>query len=139
MMLDLAENQGDGFIALKDIASRQGISKKYLEQIVPILNNAGMLKTSRGNQGGYRLAIPPEQYTAYDILSAAEGGIAPVACLEQDEMQCPRSSCCATLPLWKGLNDVIKGYLSSITLKDILDHYKSSASNDYTIHSIGRS
>ena len=73
MLLDLAEHQGDGYIALKDIAQRQEISKKYLEQIVPILNRAEILKTNRGFQGGYRLAKSPEKLTAGDILRATEG------------------------------------------------------------------
>lgn len=121
LMLDLAKNQGEGFVALKDIAFRQGISKKYLEQIVPVLNNADMLKTNRGYQGGYRLAKVPEEYTAYDILNTAEGGLAPVACLDSEEINCPRNEYCATLPLWKGLNKAIKDYLTSITLQDILN------------------
>ena len=83
MMLDLAENQGSGVVALKDIAARQDISKKYLEQIIPVLNRAGLLQTSRGFQGGYRLAKVPKDYTVGEILRAAEGGLSPVACLEQ--------------------------------------------------------
>ena len=121
LMLDLAQNQGEGYVALKDIASRQGISKKYLEQIVPVLNSATMLKTNRGYQGGYRLTKAPAEYTAYDVLNIAEGGLAPVACLDSEEINCPRNEYCSTLPLWKGLNKAIKDYLASITLQDILD------------------
>ena len=111
LMLDLAQNQGEGYVALKDIASRQGISKKYLEQIVPVLNSATMLKTNRGYQGGYRLTKAPAEYTAYDVLNIAEGGLAPVACLDSEEINCPRNEYCSTLPLWKGLNKAIKDYL----------------------------
>ena len=89
MMLDLAENQGSGVVALKDIAARQDISKKYLEQIIPVLNRAGLLQTSRGFQGGYRLAKAPQDYTVGEILRAAEGGLSPVACLEQSPNACP--------------------------------------------------
>ena len=90
MMLDLAEHQGDGYVALKDIAQRQGISKKYLEQIVPMLGRADVLRTTRGYQGGYRLARAPQEYTVGEILCLTEGGLAPVACLEQHPNPCPR-------------------------------------------------
>ena len=83
MLLDLAQNQGDGFVALKDVAERQNVSKKYLEQIVPMLNKAGILAASRGFQGGYRLAQAPDRCTVGDILRVTEGSIAPVACLDR--------------------------------------------------------
>lgn len=83
MMLDLAAHQGDGYVALKDIARRQEISKKYLEQIVPMLGKSDILRTTRGYQGGYRLARAPRDYTVGEILRLTEGGLAPVACLEQ--------------------------------------------------------
>ena len=98
LMLDLAEHQGDGCVSLKDVAQRQDISKKYLEQIVPTLSRAGFLLTNRGYQGGYRLARRPEDYTARDILRLTEGSLAPVACLEDDAYQCPRMADCRTLP-----------------------------------------
>ena len=79
MMLDLAENQHDGYVSLKDIAARQEISKKYLEQIVAMLNKPDILKTNRGYQGGYRLAKSPDKYTVGDVLRITEGGLAPVA------------------------------------------------------------
>ena len=82
MMIDLAEHQGEGYVALKDIAKRQRISKRSLEQIVPILNRSDFLQTSRGYQGGYRLAKLPMDYTIKDILELTEGSLAPVACLE---------------------------------------------------------
>ena len=131
MLLDLAEHQGDGYIALKDIAQRQEISKKYLEQIVPILNRAEILKTNRGFQGGYRLAKSPEKMTAGDILRATEGNLAPVACLEGEEIDCPRSERCPTLPLWQGLNKVINEYLDSVTLQDLIDMHMGA--DDYVI------
>ena len=111
MLIDLAQNEGNGFVALKDIAERQNISKKYLEQIIPVLNRSGLLKTSRGFAGGYKLIKPPCDYTVFEILSATEGDLAPVACLEGQEILCPRSDICLTLPVWKGLKDVIKNYL----------------------------
>lgn len=91
MMVDLAEHQNGEYISLKDIAQRQEVSKKYLEQIVPILNKSGFLKTNRGYQGGYMLAKPPRQYTVGDILRLTEGDLAPVPCAAQDPADCPRS------------------------------------------------
>ncbi|MDD6816432.1 MAG: Rrf2 family transcriptional regulator [Firmicutes bacterium] len=133
MMLDLAEHQNDGFVALKDIAERQNISKKYLEQIVPILNKADVLRTTRGFQGGYRLAKSPDNYTVGEILRLTEGSLAPVACLEHDPIECSRSVGCATLPVWQGLYRVINEYLDGITLQDILDQQEAMYSNDYII------
>lgn len=133
MMLDLAMNQKEGYIALKDIAERQHVSKKYLEQIIPVLNRAKLLQTTRGYQGGYRLTKSPDSYTVWDILSATEGSMASVACLDQDENSCPYQEHCATLPVWEGLDKVVSEYLSGITLQDLLNQQESKAGNDYII------
>ena len=133
MLIDLAEHQNEGYIALKDIAQRQGISKKYLEQIVPMLNRSDILRTNRGFQGGYCLAKSPDQYTVGSILRLTEGGLAPVACLENQPNQCPRSEQCITLPIWQGLYQVIPEYLDGITLQDILDKQQASYGNNYVI------
>ena len=133
MMLDLAEHQGDGYIALKDIAERQNVSKKYLEQIVPILNKADILNTNRGYQGGYRLARTPDKYTVGDILRITEGSISPVACLDKNPVECERAAECATLPVWQGLYRVITDYLDGITLQDILDKQHDRYCSDYVI------
>lgn len=121
MMADLAQNGNDGYVALKDIAARQEISKKYLEQIVPLLTRAEMLRTNRGFQGGYALSRSPEQYTVGEILRVTEGNLAPVACLQFDENTCPRKAKCQALPVWEGLYKVIIDYLDGISLKDIID------------------
>lgn len=120
MMLNLAGRSDGEFVSLKEIAENEGVSKKYLEQIVPLLNNAGFLKTTRGFQGGYALADAAEKYTVGNILRAVEGSTAPVACLQGDSNNCPRQSECATLPVWEGLYKVIDEYLDGITLADIL-------------------
>lgn len=133
LMIDLAEHQNNGFITLKDIAERQNISKKYLEQIIPILNRSNFLKTSRGFQGGYQLAKSPETYTVGDILRLTEGTLAPVACLECDTNTCIRKQDCVTLPVWKGLFKVINEYLDSITLQNLLDRKIAQYANDYII------
>ncbi len=133
MMVDLAEHQADGFVSLKDVADRQGISKKYLEQIIPVLSRAGFLQASRGSQGGYRLAKPASAYTAKNILELTEGSLAPVACLETDPQGCERSECCASLLLWRGLEDAIESYLAGVTLQDLLDQQTALYGNNYII------
>ena len=133
MMLDLAEHQNDGYVALKDIAQRQNVSKKYLEQIVPILNKSDILRTNRGFQGGYRLAKSPDKYTVGEILRVTEGSLSPVACLDHEPIECERSAECPTLPVWQGLYKVINEYLDTVTLQDILNQQKERASNNYII------
>lgn len=133
MLLDLAEHQQDGYIALKDIARRQEISKKYLEQIIPILNRSDILLANRGFQGGYRLAKAPDQYTVGEILRITEGGLAPVSCLNTTPINCSRSAECPTLPVWQGLYRVINEYLDGITLQDLLDQQQSRRCNDFVI------
>lgn len=133
MLVDLAEHQQNGYIALKDIAARQNISKKYLEQIVPILNRSDILQTNRGFQGGYRLAKKPDQYTVGEILRLTEGSLAPVACLDHLPITCDRQDKCITLPIWKGLSKVINEYLDSITLQDLLEMQLKSYDNNYII------
>ena len=133
MLLDLAEHRESGYVSLKDIAKRQQISKKYLEQIIPIFNHSNMLLTNRGAQGGYKLARTPDKYTVAEILRLTEGSIAPVACLDQEPNECERSESCITLPVWKGLYEVITNYLEGITLQDILDQQKERQGNDYVI------
>ena len=133
MLLDLAEHRECGFIALKDIAERQNISKKYLEQIIPAFTKSDILQTTRGSQGGYMLARSPEQCTVGEILRLTEGSLAPVVCAEQSPVACDRSADCPTLPVWQGLSKVINEYLDSITLQDLLDQQKEKYANDYVI------
>ncbi len=133
LMLDLAENQKNGYVALKDIAKRQDISKKYLEQIVPMLNKSGLLLTTRGYQGGYRLAKSADECTVGDILRVTEGSIAPVTCLESQENTCKKADSCITLGVWRGLYDVISEYLDSITLQTILDNNRKQSTDEYYI------
>ncbi len=126
MLLDLAEHPNEEYISLKTISERQGISKKYLEQIIPVLNNSNMLKRNRGYQGGYQLAKSPDKYSVGEILRLTENGLAPVACIENNAVQCERSADCLTLPIWEGLYKVITDYLDNITLQDIIDRQDSS-------------
>ena len=133
MLIDLALHKNDGYVALKDIANRQDISKKYLEQIVPLLSKTGLLRANRGYQGGYMLAKTPDKYTVGEILRITEGSLAPVACLEQDVNDCARAADCVTLPVWEGLYKVITDYLDGITLQELIDKSPSANGNDYCI------
>jgi Rrf2 family protein len=115
------------------VSERQGITVKYLEQIIILLKKAGYLKSSRGNSGGYRLAKDPAEYTLGDILRTTEGSLAPIACLEDDENQCERQSICPTLEFWSGLDKVISDYVDSITLQDLLEKQAGLIDGNYYI------
>lgn len=130
VMVDLAEHRQEGYIALKDIASRQNISKKYLEQIVALLNRPEILKTIRGAQGGYMLARAPEAYTVAEILKIAEGSLAPIPNLD-DPSEAAAAADAQLLPIWQGLYSVVNDYLEGIMLQDILD--RQMESYDYSI------
>jgi len=121
MLLDLAVNDKGGYTALRDVAERQNISKKYLEQIVPVLHKAEILVTTRGFQGGYKLAREPKDIKVGEVLRLTEGNLAPVVCLETEKNSCKRSGECVTLHIWEGLQKVIADYLDSITLQDMIE------------------
>mgnify|MGYP002582257639 FL=1 len=131
VMVDIAENQRDGYIPLKEIAHRQDISEKYLESILKSLVQSQFLTGVRGKGGGYRLTRPPEQYTVGSILRLTEGSLAPVACLEQEHVDCPRMADCRTLPMWRKLNTMIQDFFDGITLADLMD--TDQVGNDYVI------
>ena len=120
MMIDIAENQSKGYVALKDVAERQNISKKYLEQIALRLSQANMLQAVRGFQGGYMLVRPTSEYVVGQILEIVEGSLSPVPCLEQPNL-CGMSASCKTLPMWTELGRCIRSYLYGITLEDVIE------------------
>ncbi len=122
MLIDLATNSDQNYIALKDVAERQNISKKYLEQIVPSLHKAGFVETTRGFLGGYRLAKKPEECIIGEILRITEGNLAPVVCLQDKTNKCARAKDCVTLPIWEGLQKVILDYLDGLTLQNLIDN-----------------
>lgn len=121
VMIDLAQQDPDRYIPLAEIAERQQISKKYLEIIVNTLVKSGLLEGLRGKGGGYKLTRAPQDYTVGEILEPAEGSLAVVACLQNGAPACVRSHSCNTLPLWERLDDMIRGYLASVTLKDLME------------------
>lgn len=119
MMIDIAEHNDLGLVSLRDVAQRQEISTKYLEQIVTNLTRAKLLRSTRGAQGGYTLTKKPEEYSIGEILRAIEGDFAPVACLSDEVNQCERADICKTINFWSGLYDVINQYMDSVTLADL--------------------
>ncbi len=120
IMLDLAQHDQTKPISLRGIADRQSITSKYMEGIMALLLRHDLLVSTRGKMGGYRLSRAPEDYTVYEILCAAEGELAPVHCLSLPENPCPMQTHCTTLPVWEGLEGVVRNYLQSVTLADVL-------------------
>ena len=120
VMIDLAEHQSEKYVPLKEVAARQEISEKYLENILKVLVQNGFLEGLRGKGGGYRLCVGPDQLTVGAVLRLTEGSLAPVACLEKGASPCERAAECRTLPLWSGLNDVINEYLDRFTISDLV-------------------
>ena len=131
VLVDLAEQNSDRYVTLREIADRQEISEKYLESIVKDLVKAGILDGLRGKGGGYRLARSAEELNVFDILQLMEGTLAPVACLEDGSRPCTRAGNCRTLPLWKGLDGVVREYLSGFTIRDLIREGESGF--DYII------
>ena len=131
VMIDLAEHQAERYVPLKEVAARQDISEKYLENILKVLVQNGFLDGLRGKGGGYRLTRSPDQYTVAEILLLTEGSLAPVSCLTPGAPACERMANCRTYTMWKGLNDLIADYFGKITLADLAA--PEQAGNDYVI------
>ena len=120
VMLDLAEHAGEGYMPMKEVASRQGVSLGYLERILPVLVKNDIIDGIQGKGGGYRLSRKPEEYTLGEILRLTEGTLAPVACLDCGAEPCDRAADCRTQPIWRELDRRINEYLDSVTLADLL-------------------
>lgn len=120
VMIDLAQNQEDKFIPLKEIALRQEISEKYLEIIIKTLVSGKMVVGLRGKGGGYMLTRAPEEYIIGEIIELTDGPLSPVACLAPDAEECPRKDYCVTLPLWQKYESLVRNFFYSITLKDLI-------------------
>lgn len=132
MMLDLAMADATKPVRVKEIAQRQEISEKYMEQIISILNKAGYVRSIRGPQGGYFLTKKPEDYTIGMILRLTEGSMVPVDCLEYEESGCARQETCVTWLLWKKLDEAIKGVIDNVTLADLVS-WSQEMGQDYSI------
>ncbi len=133
VIVDLATCDPNKYTSIKTISERQNISEKYLEQIISALNKAGMVRSVRGAQGGYRLIKTPAEYTVGEILRSMEGSLAPVACLADEDNQCPHSGDCVSLYVWEQIYDAVNSVVDSITVQDILNHQKEVQSDSYVI------
>ena len=132
LMLDLARYNTGEPISLKDISKRQEISEKYLEQISSLLNKGGFGRSVRGAQGGYLLNRDPKDYKVGEILRITEGDLAPVACLDQNSMECEKRTGCATVRLWQMIDDAVSSVVDKVTLQDLLD-WSADAADTYVI------
>ena len=132
IMVDVAQHDGEMPVSVREIAQRQDISGKYMEQIISVLTRSGLLRSIRGAQGGYHLAKSPEQITVGMILRLTEGSLAPVECVENTAAPCDRDEDCVTRMIWKKLNDAISGVVDNITLADLLE-WQAARVNDYVI------
>ena len=121
VLVDLAEHADEEYVPLKEIAERQNISKKYLENILKVLVEHGLLAGIKGRGGGYRLTMPPEDYRLGDILRLTEGGLNPVSCAADAGGECTRMAACPSRPVWQKLDSLINSYLDSVTLADLLN------------------
>ena len=121
VMIELAEHKDDKYVPLKVIAEKQGISIKYLENIIPVLSKAGIIDGLKGKGGGYRLNRSPKEYSVGDILRLTEGTLVPVACLDCKPNKCEKAVSCRTLPMWEGLEAVITNYLDNYSIADLID------------------
>lgn len=120
ILLDLAERYGEGFVSMRDVANRQELSVKYAEKIVSSLKKAGLITSSHGFGGGYKLSKSPGECTLWETLVAAEGELVPVSCLSEDAAVCEKNGGCKTLPVWKSYYAMTKKFFNDITLADIL-------------------
>ncbi len=121
VMIDLAEHECGEFIPLKEVAKRQEISDKYLENIVRILTHKGLLQGQRGKGGGYKLTKDPYEYTVGSVLKAAEESISPVSCLQDIPNNCKRAKDCRTLPMWERLDTLLDEFFEGITIGELLN------------------
>lgn len=121
IMLDLAQHTDQGPVALREISERQKITPKYMESIMSLLLRDQLVQSLRGKAGGYKLTKTADKYNLYEILSSAEGGLAPVHCLSLDENDCPIRQTCLTIPVWEGLHKAIEDYLTGISLQTLID------------------
>jgi len=129
MLADIAMHQGNGYVPMKDVAARQQISKKYMEAFAAPLAAAGLLGVRRGKAGGYRLLLSPSQVTLWDIVCLSEGPLHAVSCLGSPENLCARRDFCIALPAWAGLERVVREYLESVTLQQLMDQTGAQPQN----------
>ena len=122
IFVDLAQNQGDGFVALSEVSKRQDVSLKYLETIVATLVRGGLLRSQRGMSGGYRLARDAKDISIHEIFNITEGSLSPVACINCGENYfCNRADVCHTKKMWVNVDNMLNNYFKSVSVQDLLD------------------
>ena len=121
VFIDLAQNQGDGYVALSEVSKRQDVSLKYLETIVATLVRGGLLRSQRGMSGGYRVSRDGKEISIYDIFNLTEGSLSPVACINCGENFCNRSEICYTKEMWTNVDNLINNYFKSVSIQDLID------------------
>ena len=126
IMIDLAHHVEEGPVSLRAVAERQNVTLKYMESIMSLLLREELVISSRGKSGGYKLTRAPKDYDVYEILHAAEGNLAPVQCLATSVNDCPLQGTCPTLPMWKGLDNIVQEYLKGYTLDQLLREEENS-------------
>lgn len=131
LMLDLATYNTGEPVSVKDVASRQEISDKYLEQIISILNRAGFVRSIRGPQGGYMLTKSPKEYTVGMILRLTEGDLTTVDCFAGG-VECERRANCVTSKIWSKIDDAVNGVIDGITLEDLVN-WQNEMGDSYSI------
>jgi Rrf2 family protein len=119
VLADLAEHESGGLVPLRDVSQRQSISVKYLQHIAKLLVDGGILIGVSGKGGGYRLARPADEINLLEVLEAAEGSMAPVACLVEGAPACERASACGTLPIWRRYHELVREFFSGIMVADL--------------------
>ncbi|MCM1125910.1 MAG: Rrf2 family transcriptional regulator [Lachnospiraceae bacterium] len=132
LMLDLAVYNTGEPVSLKDVARRQEISEKYLEQIISLLNKAGFVRSIRGAQGGYLLTRNPSEYTVGAILRLTEGDLAPVSCVGAEGADCDRKAGCVSVRVWEMISDAINGVVDHVTLADMVE-WQENQGDQYCI------
>lgn len=130
VLIDLAEHCGNGYIPMKDVAERQGVSLKYIEKIMPVLMKEKLIDGMHGKGGGYKLNRDPDKYVVGDILRLTEGDLAPVACLENGASPCEKAAECRTLPMWKEFHRITNEFFDGITIADLM---RNEPTQDYVI------
>ena len=130
VLIDLAEHCGNGYIPMKDVAERQGVSLKYIEKIMPVLMKEKLIDGMHGKGGGYKLNRDPDKYVVGDILRLTEGDLAPVACLENGASPCKKAAECRTLPMWKEFHRITNEFFDGITIADLM---RNEPTQDYVI------
>jgi len=134
-MVELASHYGQGPIDLKEIAKKENISIKYLEQVINPLRADGLVKAMRGAKGGYSLAKPPSEICLYDVIETLEGPLNLLDCLG-DPKACQRVSSCVTREVWKEVSDAIAKIFSSVTLEELVNRKREKAKNNSPTYQI---